>query len=315
VKRGVIDTLRRAADDAIANWPLMLLRLGETLIFVILAVAAVFVMLVPIAVSLGLSLANLHSPEDLENVAGLLAGKWVLLLWAFLAISVLLLIFMAIHSFVEAGSARILVDAEEQAGPSTEGPRSRYRAFSMERWMAGGVRGWWGVFWIYNLAWGLAGLILLLPLIPTALGMLLFREQPPLLIGTGCIGLALTFVLLIVTAVVTGMWTNRAIVDAALYGTAASESLSRAWKEIRADLGRHIAITAAVIVVAMAGSSFFASFSVFANFGQAMDHHGMFSLITLPLRIVGSLGSTAFSTALTSAYVAAYAALAVEGKR
>ncbi len=313
-KRGVIDVLRRAFDDAVANWAMTLLRIGEALVFMLIAIGAIFVLLVPVAVSIGLSLTSLRSPEDLEQALLLLTGKWVLLLWIMVGISIVILVFVALHSFVEAGCARVFVDAEKIAGPANEGPRSRFRVFSMDRWMAGGVAGWRTVFWIYNIAWGLAGLIFLIPLIPTAIGMFIFREQPPVLIGFGCVGLVITLMLMIVVGIVTGMWTNRAVVDWATNGTDASASLSGAWKAFRGDLGRHLLVAAAAIVVGMAGSSFFASFSFFAAFGDSLGSHGMFNLVTLPIRLVASLGSTAFSAAITSWYVAAYAALAVEKK-
>jgi hypothetical protein len=312
VKRSAIDVLRRGLDDTIANWPLILIRLGEALLFAVIAVVAVVAILVPLVVSVGVSLASLATPEDVENLLLSLMGKWALLVWVVAGVSLLLVIFVAIHSFVEAGCARVYVDAERQAGPADEGPRSRFRTFTMERWMAGGAAGWWSVFWIYNLAWGLAGLLFLIPLVPTALLMLLFREQPELMAGTGCLGLIVTLVMMIVIGIITGMWTNRAIVDWAAHDTGAAASLSGAWRAFRADLGRHILVAAAAIVIAMAGSSFFAGFSIFASFGEAIDRHGLASLITLPIRLLTSLASTALSAAITSWYVAAYAALTVE---
>lgn len=312
MKRGVIDVLRRGLDDTIANWPLILLRIGEAIVFVLIAIAAIFIILVPVAVSLGITAANLDQPEDLENVIAILISKWMLLLWVLLGVSVLLLVFIAVHSFVEAGCARVYVDAERIAGPANEGPRSRFKVFSMDRWMAGGVAGWWTTFWIYNIAWGLVGLIFLIPLIPTAILMFVFREQPAFLIGTGCLGLAVTFLVMLVGALVTNMWTNRAIVDWAAHGTSASPALATAWKAFRSDLGRHLLVAAAALVVTMAGSSFFAGFSLFASFGDAMDPNSAFNMVTLPLRLLGSFGSTVFSAAVTSWYVASYAALAVE---
>ncbi|HEX7828710.1 MAG TPA: hypothetical protein VF787_03605, partial [Thermoanaerobaculia bacterium] len=67
MKRGVIDVLRRALDDVIANWPLILLRIGEAIVLTIIAVAAIFIILVPIAVSIGISAASIHSPDDIEH--------------------------------------------------------------------------------------------------------------------------------------------------------------------------------------------------------------------------------------------------------
>jgi hypothetical protein len=314
VKRGVFDVLRRGADDTVANWPLLLIRLGEMVLFGVLAIATAFVALVPILVSLGIEVSKLATPDDFENAALALMGKWVLLLWVVVAFLVLLLLFLLIHSFVEAGSARVYVDAERIAGPVVQGPRSRYRVFSMERWMAGGKEGWWAVFWIYNLGWGLAGLILMIPLLPTIAGMLWFRDRPPAALATGCIGLVFTGLLMMFVGAVTGMWVNRAINEWALRRTGARESLSIARKALRVDLGRHLLIFLAVFVVAMAGSSFFSVFSVFATFGEAVGsgNHGVFNLVTFPLRIFGSLLNAAFSVAVSAWYLASYAALAAE---
>jgi hypothetical protein len=313
VKRGAFDVLRRGADNTVANWPLLLIRFGEMLLFGILSIVTVIIALVPILVSVGVELSKLSTAEDLENAGLALMGRWMLLLWLVVVFLLLTLLFLAVHAFVEAGSVRVYVDAERAAGPVVQGPRARYRVFSMDRWMAGGKEGWWTIFWIYNLAWSAAALILMIPLLPTIAGMLLFREQPPAAVVTGCIGLLVTGLLLIVVGAVTGMWVNRAINEWAVRRTGARESLSFAWAAFRADLGRHVLIFVAVLVVAMAGSSFFASFSLFAAFGETFGHHhGIVNLATLPLRIVGSLLNAAFSGIVSAWYVAAYSALAAE---
>jgi hypothetical protein len=304
VKRGVFDALRRGADNTIANWPLLLIRLGEMVMFGVLAIVTVIVAFLPILVSLGIELSKLTTAEDLENAGLALMSKWVLLLWVVVAIFALLLVFLVVHAFVEAGSARVYVDAERVAGPLVQGPRSRYRVFSMDRWMAGGRDGWWTVFWIYNIAWAGACVILLIPLLPTIVGMLLFHDKPPAAVVTGCIGLLVTGLLL--------MWINRAVNEWALRQTSARESLSIAWTAVRADLGRHVLIFVAVLVVALAGSSFFATFGFFAAFGEAFGRHGVFNVITFPLRILGSLLNTAFSAAVSAWYLAAYSALVAE---
>lgn len=313
MKRGTFDVLRRGADNTIANWPLLLIRFGEMLLFGILSIVTVIIALVPILVSVGVELSKLTTAEDLENAGLVLMGRWVLLVWLVVVFLLLTLLFLAVHAFVEAGSVRVYVDGERAAGPVVAGPRARYRVFSMDRWMAGGKEGWWTIFWIYNLAWSAAALILLIPLLPTIAGMLLFREQPPAAVVTGCIGLLVTGLLLIVVGAVTGMWVNRAINEWAVRRAGARESLSFAWTALRADLGRHVLIFIAVLVVAMAGSSFFASFSLFAAFGETFGHHhGIVNLATLPLRIVGSLLNAAFSGIVSAWYVAAYSALAAE---
>ncbi len=312
MRRGVFDTLRRGLDNTVANWALIVIRVVEAMVFVAIAIAAALAIIVPILVSIGIAVTDLRIPDDPESLILSLAERWVWLLWIVLGVSVLLVVFVAVHAFVEAGCARVAVDGDRIAGPATEGPRSRYRVFSMQRWLTGGRDGWWTVFWIYNLAWGVAGLILLLPLIPTALIMLLARETPPVLLATGCVGLALTLMLFIVVAVVTSMWTTRATADWAIEGSGAPAALSGAWAAIKADLGRHLLIALAVIVIAMAGSSFFASFSYFAAFGEMFHHGAVVHVFTLPLRLLGTFFNWVFSAFVSSWYLAAFAALAVE---
>lgn len=314
MKRGVFDVLRRALDNTLANWPLIAIRFAESVVFAILAVLAAIAILAPILVSIGINIADITSPEDIEGVAGMLLTRWALLLWILLAVAVLLTVFVALHSLVEAGSARVYIDAERIAGPPAEGTRSRFKVFSMERWWAGARDGWWTVFWIYSLAWTAAGMVLLVPLLPTfALTLLLRDEENPIaLIATGCLGLLVTVLLFIVVAIVAGIWTNRAIVDWAMRRAGARDALAAGWQAMRADLGRHVLIAIALYVVLLAGSSFFASFSFFAGLGEAFGESGMTLFFTLPLRLLGTLCSYAFTAGITAWFLAAYASVAAE---
>jgi hypothetical protein len=313
VKRGVFDVLRRGVDNTIANWPLVLIRLGEMLLFGVMAVVAVIAAIVPILVSVGIEVSRIETPDDIESAMFALMERWILLVWIFVAIGVLIVLFLMIHAFIEAGSARVYVDAERTAGPAMLGARARFRTFSMERWLAGAKDGWWPVFWIYNLAWAAAGLILLIPLLPTIAGMLLLRERPPAAVATGCVGLVLTGMLFIVVGAVTGIWVNRSIAEWAAHRFGARQALAAGWSAFRGDLGRHLLIFLAVFVAALAGSSFFASFSFFAAFGEVVGrNHGMFQLATFPLRILGSLLNSAFSAIVSAWYLASYSALATE---
>lgn len=312
MKRGVFDILRRGADNTIGNWQLILIRIAEMLVLAVLTVLAVIVALVPILVSVGIELSNLTTIDDVEGALFSLMEKWILLIWIFVAISVLLLLFIAMHSFVVAGSARVYVDAERMAGPAMTGVRSRFRAFSMERWLAGGKDGWWTVFWIYNVAWGLAGLILLIPLLPTMLGVLMLHEKPPAAVTVGCAGLVITVLLMLIVGPLTGIWVNRSINDWAVHRFGTRESLAAGRAAMRTDFGRHLLIFIAVFVVSMAGASFFSSFSFFAAFGDIFGRHdGAFNVL-FPLRIMGSVLNSIFSAVVSAWYLASYSALATE---
>lgn len=312
MKRNPFDVLRRGLDNTVANRGLIVVRLVETLVFAAIAVLTVLVVLIPIAVSVGIEFSQISTPEDVESALLNLMQKWILLVWVFIALSIVALIYVALHAFVEAGCARVYVDGERMAGPMMEGERSRFHVFSVERWYTGAKDGWWTVFWIYNFAWGVAGLIFLIPLLPTLIVTLVFRDTPAVAITGGCIGLVVTVMLMIVVGFVTGMWTERAIVDWAAHRTSASTALADAWQAIKRDLGRHLLVAVAMIVIAIAGSSLFASFSYLAAFGQMMNDSTAFALATMPLRMVGMFFNSIFSAIVSSWYLASYAALAVE---
>jgi hypothetical protein len=316
VKRGVFDVLRRGFDNTVANWPLILIRLAAQLLYVALAVGGAIAILVPTLISVGIRLENMVSPDDVMSALELLLQQWMIFVWIFVGITVLLLVIVLIQSFVTAGHARVAVDADRLAGPLTEGPRSRYRAFSMERWLAGATDGWWTLFWIYNLAWGAGGLILLIPLLPTLVLMLLFRNEEGLALATGCLGLAVSLLVLFVVGIVTNIWTTRAIASWALRRSTARGALAAAWREFRGDFLRHAGVAICIVVVGMAGSTFFAGFSMLGAFGDIVSREGggagFGGFFMFPVRIIASLASTAFSAAVAGWYLAAYAALAVE---
>ena len=312
MRRGVFDLLRRGFDNTFANWQLALIRFLEAFVFIAITIAVVAVMLVPVFLSLGVRLTELDTPEEFESVITALTSKWVMLLWIFLGISVLLLLFIVIHSFVEAGCARVFVDADRLAGPEIMGTRSRYRIFSWQRWAAGAKAGFWPVFWIYNAIWSVAGLIILIPLLPTIAAMLAFRGNEGVAVLSGCLGMLVTMMLAIVVAIVCALLTNRAIVAWAAHHTGAVESMRIGWQAIKTDLARHLLTALAIIVVGFAGSLFFSMFSMFAGIGEAKGRIDVFMMITLPLRLLGSILNSAFSAILGSWYIATYAALATD---
>jgi hypothetical protein len=315
MKRGVFDVLRRSLDNTLANWPLIGIRVGEMLVMIVATIATAIAILAPFLVSVGIELTEIATPADFQRMAVSLVEKWIYLVWAVVAILILTIVFVAVHAFVEAGCARVYVDAERIAGPEVVGPRSRFKVFSMQRWFAGGRDGWWSVFWIYNFAWSVAGLILLIPLLPTAAVMFFTRETPPVAATAGCLGLLLTLMLTFLVAIVTGIWTNRAIAEWGGQRTGAATSLSLAWQAVKLDLGRHVLIALAIFVVALAGSSFFASFSFLATFSESLGRGGSLQIALLPVRFLTSMLSWIFSAAISSWYLAAYASLVVEGRR
>lgn len=310
MKRGVIDTLRRGFDNAVANWQLTLVRFGEACFYGVLVVVSVIAILVPIFISIGIEFSRINTPDDIEGAVYRLVERWPILIWIFVGIMVLMLVIVAVHSFVEAGCARVLVDGDRLAGPVTQGPRSRYAVFSMERWFAGAREGWWALFWIYNAAWGVAGLILLIPLLPTLALMLVFREEPAAAVTTGCIGLALTVMLMIAVSIVTGIWTNRAIADWAVRRRGVRDALRGAWHAFKTDLGRHLLIALALVAISFAAGGFIGSISIYAAFAERIGEGAWF--FTIPVRLFTTLVNWVLSAFVANWFLAAFAALAVE---
>jgi hypothetical protein len=316
VKRGAVDVLRRGFDNTFANWPLLVLRLGETFVFAGIIFAAVVAVVVPILVSVGLSVASLtdlRSAVDTDNLQALLPRVAAIVGYILLVTLVVGVVLTAIHALLVAGCARVYADGEGTAGASLDGPRTRYRVFSLHRWWAGATAGWWTVFWIYNLAWAAGSVVLLIPLLPTLVLLLLLQGTPEAAAGIGCLGLVATILLAVVVGVWVSIWSTRAIANWAHRRTGAREALATANKAIRADLGRHLLIGLAVLVVGMAGSAFFASFSFAGTFATiASRNQPIFGLVALPVRLLGWILSSAFSAAIGSWFLASYSALANE---
>ena len=124
MRRGIFDVLKRGFDNTIANWQLILVRFGEMVFFAILAVLTLIAVIVPVLVSVGIRVMELRSPDDFEGAMEALMRGWIVLVWIAVAFLVLTIIWVAIHSFVEAGCARIYVDGERVAGPGHPGTRA-----------------------------------------------------------------------------------------------------------------------------------------------------------------------------------------------
>lgn len=303
------DVIRRGFDNTVANWPLLLIRIGEGVLMMILAIGAVVAIIIPIVVSLGINATTIENPADFaEVVLGTLADRWMVIVYVIVIVTLMLTIFVAIHSFVEAGSARVYVDADRAAGPVTHGPRDRYRAFTTERWLEGGKRDWWPVFWIYNVAWAIASLIILVPFLITAALIFVMRDEPAAMAGIGCLAATFLLFLTIGVVVVTNIWCQKAIVVCAARTHRTIGALGQAWREFRADTGRHIGVALILFLLMIVGTGVFASISAMSGISDSP----MFAVAIMPMQIVGSFANTIFSTVMAAWFLACFAALSVE---
>ena len=303
------DVIRRGFDNTVANWQLLLIRIAEGVLMMILAVGAVVAIIIPVVVSLGINATTIDNPADVvETILGTLADRWMVIVYVIAIVTLMLTIFVAIHSFVEAGSAKVYVDGDRAAGPGTPGPRDRYRVFTAERWLEGGKRDWWSVFWIYNFAWAIASLIILVPFLVAAALIFVVRDEPAAMAGIGC--LAATFLLFftIGVVVVTNIWCQKAIVVCAARTHRTVGALGEAWREFRADTGRHIGVALILFLLMIVGTGVFASISAMSGFSDSPT----FALAIMPMQMIGSFANTIFSTVMAAWFLACFAALSVE---
>lgn len=304
----VTDVLRRGFDSVLANWPLLLMRIAESIVIAAIAIAAALAILVPIFVSLGLSkfedFQHVDDPYDL--LRNIFVNHWLILVYVLLGITALVIAFVALHAFVEGGAAEILTAAERQAGDEPINERRRLESFSMDRWLRGAARMWWPIFWIYNATWGVGGLVMLAPLVIVALLMILARGNPAAIV-VGCLGLVVTFFIVFIVAIVVGLWTQKAIVVLAARNEGASSALSESWRELRSDFGRHFGAAFVIIVIAIGAAGVMAMFSMGLGFTRSAGAQ----LLFLPVRLGLSLVNTFISAAIGNWLLASFAALTV----
>ena len=306
----------------LANWPVILLRLGEAVLLAAVAVGLIMAILVPVLVSAGMSKIAWEDIDSAqEAILTFLTANALLFVWILIAISFALLVFVAVHSFVEAGAAQIFLDAERAAGPHPafghplpaargEGlgvRRTRFAAFSMERWMLGGRRGWWTAFWIYNIVWTIAGLILIIPLLLAIAVMLIIGDAMASII-LGCFVLVIVMLMAIAIAIVTNALAVKAILDSLAYSLTARDALRMAWRELRTDLGRHAAVVGLLMVVAMAVAGIVSSASLGFSFSRSVS----WTLLFAPVRLVLQFANTALSAAIANWMLGSFAALVSE---
>jgi hypothetical protein len=306
LKRTAFDVLRRGLDNVVANWQLLVLRIGESLLFFAITIAGILAAVVPLLVSIGLKPPQ--TPEDITDLAELILNHWVALTWIFVAAMLLVSIFLFIHTFVQAGSARIYIDGDRAAGPAVEGVRERYHVFTVERWMAGGREGFWRVFWVYNLAWLVAGVILLLPLVVTLLFSLLLGGVPAVALGISCLGIIVTLFLGFAVAIVTSIWSQKAIVITMARLLPAREALAAAWADLKRDTARHVVVAVLIWIVSFAVSSVFSIVSSVGQLQSSMAFRHAFG----PLEIASWMVTTVISAAIGAWFLASFTSLLEE---
>ena len=271
MRRSLNEILQRAFDNALANWPLLLLRAATTFIALLLCVGAVVMVVMPIGVAALLAGFSFNMRDfDAEAFLAKLTSAWVLWLWVLPIAAVVLLALVAIYTFLEAGSARIYVDGERLAAASGSPmpQRDAFRAFSGKRFLAGAREGWWRVFSVWNIGWTFGSLVILVPALVVLLAVLLGRGSAAAIV-IGCLGIAVILLVTIVVFFLTALWVGKATAVTIARGLAPNDALRAAWGELRRDFARH-----AIVVV--------------ISIGLSMALGMLFSALPLPFRALGT---------------------------
>ncbi len=311
--RSTTDTLRRALDSTLANWQLIAIRIAENIVFIMIVIASIVAAIVPIAVAAGISNFDVKSSENPGvAIATMIVQHWMLLVYVLAIVTVILVLLIAIHSFVEAGNATVFVDAERAVGRATTTRREAFRAFAIDRWLQGGRASWWAVFWIYNIAWGIAGLVMIVPLLATIAGMFAVSD-PGARAGIGCLGIFLFILVTIPLAIIVAIWTQKAITICVGRATAAGAALRVGWDAIRGDFGRHLAVAFIVFVVAFGGAMAISMLTApISMLRGAIPSEPFVAIAFAPAQILASILQSAFSAAVGLWFLASYVGLTEE---
>jgi hypothetical protein len=305
LKRTVTEVLRRGFDSTVANWPVIVMRVVESIVLAGMVIAAILAAIVPAVVAAGLSKDDIVNSSD----PGGAMLEWVishlmLFVWIFALGFIMFGVMIAVHAFVEGGSAQIYVDGERVASK-----RGDFRAFSVDRWLAGGAASWWRIFWIYNLAWSVGLIFVLVPLLFTIIGIVAVSDTA-IRVAIGCSGVALAVLVLIPVAIVTSIWCTKAITICVSRSLPARESLSLGWSAFRAELGRHLGVALILFAISMAINSVVSAFGV----PMSITEHNMptMALMFAPVRIVIGMAQGAVGAAIGSCLLACFVSMTEE---
>lgn len=302
--RPVLDVIRRGFDNVLANWPLLLIRIAETVLIVLVVAIGTVVSILPYIFSGVLDgLDSIDDPRDLLQTL-VLDHPFAILFW-FLAFSITLLVAVFIHSFVYGGVVGVYLDADRAAGSDAAATRARFDQFTPERWMAHARRTMWPLFWIYNIIWGIAGLVLILPMIGVLVFMIMAMDSPETMVFLACASVAFILLVSIGVSILAYLWSQLAIIVAVRDSLGVRASIGAGIALFRERLGGIVAVAVILFVVSMAIGGVFSG--VYFAIGLASAVPAL-SIATIPLQIGLSLLQSLLSVFTSSWLVAALVA-------
>ncbi|HSN68092.1 MAG TPA: hypothetical protein VLV48_02540 [Thermoanaerobaculia bacterium] len=296
------DVIRRGADNVLANWPLLLIRIAESVAMIVITLGILIGAVVPIvAASVGGSLTDLFDGTmDPERVLRSISP--FLILYVILVFSVVMLVAVVVHSFVQGGIVGCYLAGERAAPPGAA--RVDFRVFTPELWWSEGKRNVWRFFWIYNVIWGAWSLVLLLPLLPLILLLVAMPENPAAIV-LAIVGFIAILVFAVALAFVAFVWSQVVLLDAAKRSLAPVEAISRSSEAMRGRVGNIILIGGIFFALSMLVGSGVAGFSFFFEAAGMLPGLGV---ALIPFQVILSLVNSAVSTLFGSWMIAALAA-------
>jgi hypothetical protein len=149
----------------------------------------------------------------------------------------------------------------------------------------------------------------LVPLILTIGGLVLVSDTTGRIV-VGCAGLALAIFVLIPVAVVVSIWCAKAITICVARSLPARESLRLAWRAVRDDLGRHVAVAVIAFVVSMALNSVVSAFSIPMTISS--QHLPSLELFFTPVRLASGIVQSMVSAGVGSWLIACFVSMTEE---
>ena len=98
MKRTITEVLRRGFDSTVANWPVIVLRVVESLLFAAIVIAAVLAAVVPTVVAAGLSSEDIaNSGNPAAAVVEWIISHLMLFIWIFALAFIVVGVMIAVH--------------------------------------------------------------------------------------------------------------------------------------------------------------------------------------------------------------------------
>lgn len=296
MKLSVSDVIRRGFDNVLSNWQLLVIRIAESVLWLIILVMTFIAAAGPIVVTVirEAGLDREHPERIPEALALLFTEHWLLIAYLVVLAVVLLTVLTATHAFVEGGTVRVLLDTDAKGGGA---------AFDGERWFTGGRTTWWRIFWIYSIVALAAGVVVLIPLIVLALVVNLGGSAA---IALSCVFAPIAVFTLLATSIVAALWNQKSIIVCVDRDLGATESTRVAWAELKADFPRHLGVAAICVVAGFVVSIVVSSFTFG---GVVLGHHTPLQFVFAPMQMVASVAHSAVSAFASIWFTACFAAL------